>query len=246
MSLVFPSNPSLNQTTTTGGRVWTYNGDGWVAAAAGATSLSSVSGNIIPSQNEQFDLGTSSLRWRDLYLSGNTIDLGGREIRTTANGDIRFSDSASNQLTSIEVAEIALGTGGNIITLQGSPSGLVTISGNNVITSGTTVLERHYNYPGSLVVNTGTLRWYAQSSSRISRIRASVVTASAGAAISLRVNKNGSSAATLSIAASTTASSINTNINLSDGDYITVDIIAIGIAPNTGSDLVVSFLYSRT
>lgn len=46
--------------------------------------LSAVAQNIVPAANVTYDLGTSSLRWRDLYLSGNTINLGGATITTDA------------------------------------------------------------------------------------------------------------------------------------------------------------------
>ena len=45
-----------------------------------------VDGNIVPSSNLVFDLGSSLLRWRDLYLSGSTIDLGGTVIKRDAAG----------------------------------------------------------------------------------------------------------------------------------------------------------------
>ena len=38
---------------------------------------SNVAGNLIPSLNEVYDLGSPTHRWRDLYLSGTTINLGG-------------------------------------------------------------------------------------------------------------------------------------------------------------------------
>ena len=44
-------------------------------------------GNIIPSANETYDLGSASYRWKDLYLSGTTINLGGTTISRLANGD---------------------------------------------------------------------------------------------------------------------------------------------------------------
>jgi hypothetical protein len=46
--------------------------------------LSAVTQSIIPAANVTYDLGTDSLRWRDLYLSGNTINLGGATITTDA------------------------------------------------------------------------------------------------------------------------------------------------------------------
>jgi len=37
---------------------------------------------LVPDTNVTYDLGTSSLRWRDIYLSGNTIDLAGATIQS--------------------------------------------------------------------------------------------------------------------------------------------------------------------
>jgi len=49
-------------------------------------ALANISGNIIPSQNVTYDLGTPTLRWRDLYLAGQTIDLGGATISKGEEG----------------------------------------------------------------------------------------------------------------------------------------------------------------
>ena len=49
----------------------------------------SIAGNVVPSANETYDLGTSSARWRDLYISGSTIDMAGATIKTdTSTGSI--------------------------------------------------------------------------------------------------------------------------------------------------------------
>ena len=64
---------------------WTFSGvDG---------SLT-VPGNIVPSSNLVHNLGSPTNRWKDLYLSGNTIDLGGTTISSTAGGGLTF-DSAN-------------------------------------------------------------------------------------------------------------------------------------------------------
>lgn len=136
MSLQFPANPSLNQTTTTGGKTWTFNGSGWASGQPPATSLEAISSNVIPSSDVIYDLGSGSKRWRDLFLSGNTIDLGGTAIKTTANG-ITFT-SASNAAVGvpITVSSIQLSTGGNVITLRAGVSGLQTTTGNTVVPFG--------------------------------------------------------------------------------------------------------------
>jgi hypothetical protein len=61
-----------------------------------------VSGHIWPSSNLAYDLGSSNLRWRDLYLSGNTIDLGGTFLtRNAEGGGIKItSDSGEDVDTS--------------------------------------------------------------------------------------------------------------------------------------------------
>lgn len=47
-----------------------------------------VAGNIVPSSDITYDLGSTDNRWRDLYLSGSTIYLGNTAISTTAGGGI--------------------------------------------------------------------------------------------------------------------------------------------------------------
>jgi hypothetical protein len=57
--------------------------------AAGITEnnveFGNVAASIIPSANITFDLGSSSRRWRDLWLSGNTINLGSAVISSVGN-----------------------------------------------------------------------------------------------------------------------------------------------------------------
>jgi hypothetical protein len=57
--------------------------------AAGITEnnvqFSNVAASIIPSANITFDLGSSSRRWRDIWLSGNSINLGAAVITSVGN-----------------------------------------------------------------------------------------------------------------------------------------------------------------
>lgn len=48
-------------------------------------------GNIVPTGNNVVNLGSPTARFGSLYLAGNTIDLGGTLITTTANGSITIS-----------------------------------------------------------------------------------------------------------------------------------------------------------
>ena len=81
-----------------------------------------VLGNLIPNANIQYDLGTSTKRWRDLYLSGTTIYLGSTTI-TTSSG--------------------SLSTPGNFAVTSGnfSVSGDSVLTGNLTVTGTTTYIN---------------------------------------------------------------------------------------------------------
>jgi hypothetical protein len=73
----------------------------------------SVTGHLLPSTNITQDLGSSTRRWRDLWLSGTTIHLGGQEI----------SSDGSNIILS----------GGLVVSPE---SGIFNESGNSLLFSG--------------------------------------------------------------------------------------------------------------
>ena len=51
-------------------------------------------GSLIPTANETYDLGDSNFKFRDLYLSGTTINLGGLTI-SDSSGTLTIKDSAN-------------------------------------------------------------------------------------------------------------------------------------------------------
>jgi hypothetical protein len=64
----------------------TIGGTLLVDAVAGSINLNgTVKGNIIPDTNIAYDLGSSSRRFRDLYLSGSSIKLGDATITATGS-----------------------------------------------------------------------------------------------------------------------------------------------------------------
>jgi hypothetical protein len=70
--------------TVVGGGNYISNGAARVQAYS-ANSNITVTGSMIPTSDITYDLGTSGLRWRDLYMSGNTIYIGNQTI--TINGE---------------------------------------------------------------------------------------------------------------------------------------------------------------
>jgi len=57
-----------------------------------------ITGNLLPSANVTYDIGSASLRWRDIYLAGNTINLGGSTI-STENGVLIFTPAGGNAVS---------------------------------------------------------------------------------------------------------------------------------------------------
>jgi len=60
-----------------------------------------LAGHIIPSANVAFDLGSSGARFRDLYLSGNTLDLGGTLLKRHVTGPLMVMSEATQSMESI-------------------------------------------------------------------------------------------------------------------------------------------------
>ena len=82
-AISFGSNVTVNTTSVALGNstVNTVINSTSVSVAGGAT----FSGSLMPSANITYDIGNTTMRWRDLYLSGATINLGGATIQTDSN-----------------------------------------------------------------------------------------------------------------------------------------------------------------
>ena len=50
-----------------------------------------IAGNLIPSQDGVFQLGSSSRRWQTLYVAAETIDLGGATIKSDGSGALTIA-----------------------------------------------------------------------------------------------------------------------------------------------------------
>ena len=67
------------------------SGGGYSNAVVTSYAEAGWQGNIIPSSNVTYDLGSATNRWKDLYLSGNTIFLGDESISVNANSEVEFT-----------------------------------------------------------------------------------------------------------------------------------------------------------
>jgi hypothetical protein len=69
-----------------------FVGDGSQLSNIPTPNLSSVSNDIIPSANVTYSLGNATNQWKELWVSGNTIYLGGLPLSKNANGNITYDD----------------------------------------------------------------------------------------------------------------------------------------------------------
>ena len=108
----FPNSPSNGDTHTVGTTTYTYNSSKgyWDATPSGsAINLSTVGQHIVPSADNTYDLGSSSNKWRSLYVDAGTINIGSQTIKATSSG--------------IQLPEVTIGTGTTTIKLGVDASG---------------------------------------------------------------------------------------------------------------------------
>ena len=86
---------SLTDLSLTGantGDVIIYNAETKTFSAKGLGADTPVHGHLLPTESRTYDLGSRTRKFRSLYLSGNTIDLDGTQIKSEGTtGAITFA-----------------------------------------------------------------------------------------------------------------------------------------------------------
>ena len=121
-----------------------------------------IAGNFIPTACNVYDLGSSNFRFKDLYLSGNTIDLGGTKLSRDDNtGGIKMTSSqGENNSIDLEVNNLYSKASGYISSNVGIGTTSVTLSleiwSSNAILlpRGNTIDRPNPSTKGSLRYNT--------------------------------------------------------------------------------------------
>jgi hypothetical protein len=107
---------NLANFSTTAGTV-TTNAQPNITSVGTLTGLT-VSGDILPGANVTYNLGSPTSRWKDLYISGNTINLNGSTISSNAT-DITLTNPIGGTFT-------VVGTGSsNTASLVNGNSGII-------------------------------------------------------------------------------------------------------------------------
>jgi hypothetical protein len=200
-------------------------------ASSNTLSVGSISltGNIIPTANVTYNLGNSTNRFKDLFLSGSTIDLAGAQIKTDAT-------TGAIALIPIPTANVPDPTG-IIITASGTLSTVATTNGvantsqlSSAIANSVQLVQPRFismHTTGSVSgPSTGTTRFYPPKAVSISNIVASLSQASTTDFV-LKIKKNDTQVNTYTVTANTnTMTKAALNVNLTTTDYLTVDIVS--------------------
>lgn len=103
------------------GNPFIYNGESILALA---DSNVQITGHLLPASNVTYDLGSSTARFRDLYLSGQTINLGDTKLSVNAATSNLEVKDATNNLRKLVISELQLGDSatGDVITLRKDPA----------------------------------------------------------------------------------------------------------------------------
>jgi len=116
-TIAAPSNADLTLTSSNGNVV--VEGiriAGTTISTEDSTPGIEIAGNLIPSQNGVFQLGSATRRWQTLYVAAETIDLGGATIKSDGSGQLTIAASGATLPEGSKV-------GTNGISLTGSKAG---------------------------------------------------------------------------------------------------------------------------
>lgn len=158
---------SVNGTLSTSGPVVFGN------TSATVTFDARVASDIVPANDSVVSLGSPTKRFKDLYLSGNTLYVGAVQLsgatgdftvnsamtvvgNTVFNSNVIISDRLSVDGAAILNGNVTLGTDDtNTINVKGSLTGNVIPSSNDVYTVGNTSMRYSYVYAHNVVAVTG-------------------------------------------------------------------------------------------
>jgi hypothetical protein len=160
-TLNFPTNPTLNQTYSFGGKTWVWNGQGWQLSASGAINNIPI-GNITPASGAFTTLSANTFAANGITVLGNIT---GTNLNATGNLSIagnvnsplnvRANVTATNFVTAGTVAAGIVSATGNVIGAYfiGDGSQLTNLPGVNY--SNANVANYLPTYTGNLPNLTG-------------------------------------------------------------------------------------------
>lgn len=171
-----------------------------------------ITGNLIPSQSNTFSLGTPDLRWKDLYVSANSVSIGdivnSVTLSATNTGQLQILQDQAGTITPT--------------LLDSAVTVIITCTGKNkVVTVESDVVD--FRMPRKI---------------KVTEVRASVSTAQAsGSRLTMDIKKNGVSILSTLLSFDNTEKTTKTssvpcvitpNTIIDDDDEVSVDVTQVG------------------
>ena len=145
-SAIVTTNTTTSTSTSTG--ALQVAGGAGIAGNLNVGGTAYFTGDLLPTANNTINIGSASNRFGTLYLSANTIDLGGTTITTAPNGELIFTTSAGNVSLTANTINF-LSTVANTSTNQGD----MNITGNLTVDK---IYANSYFYSNGTALSSGT------------------------------------------------------------------------------------------
>ena len=104
MAINFPDSPSNGDTFTASGTVYIYNTANSYWSKQSSIIPLEVTGHVLPDTTLTYDLGSTSKKFRDLYIDAGTLHIGDETIKSGADG--------------IEFTKMKVGSGNNTVKFE--------------------------------------------------------------------------------------------------------------------------------
>ncbi len=114
-----------------------------------------IGSSILPSTNDTYDLGSDTLRWRDIYLGGETLHIGTSTSDeaalgyTTSTNTFTLQSTGGISLTSGAGTDLVNVLTGNLKVGNGTPG--VALNGEDIYVEGTLEVDGAQQFDGALV-----------------------------------------------------------------------------------------------
>ena len=127
-SILSPSNADLTLNSSNGNVVIEgLRVSGTTLQTEDSSAGVQINGNLIPSQDGVFQLGSSSRRWQTLFVAAETIDLGGAVISSDTTGSLTISASGATLPQGSKVVDQAIVLGGKTNKTTARPVQIVKV-----------------------------------------------------------------------------------------------------------------------
>jgi hypothetical protein len=235
------------QNGTTQIDIQTLNGNanitigGTANTAVFSTTALTLATNLLPSANITYDLGSTTQRWKDLWLSNSTIYLGNAQISANATALIMTNPAGGQTVLAGATATSSVAgnvTGGNILT-GGliSATGNITggnLSGTNIVGTLTTAAQTNITSVGtlgSLAVTANVTGGNLLTGGLISATSTITGTSHLGSVVSVTANVTGGNLLTGGLISATGAIQVGGDVSLV-GNIVDTGALTISTSSN--------------